>query len=43
MYVAKSLSELQNGYHGAPPSDRLVIRSSWCRLTQKLQQTLLVN
>ncbi len=28
MYVAKSLEELQNGTHGAPPGDRLVIRSS---------------
>jgi len=28
VYVAKTLEELQNGYHGAPPGDRLVIRSS---------------
>lgn len=27
-YVAKTLEELQNGTHGAPPGDRLVIRSS---------------
>jgi len=28
VYVAKTLEELQNGYHGAPPGDRLVVRSS---------------
>ena len=28
VYVAKTLEELQNGYHGAPAGDRLVIRSS---------------
>ncbi|MEY4332101.1 MAG: hypothetical protein RLZZ196_839, partial [Bacteroidota bacterium] len=28
MYVAKTLEELQNGYHGAPAGDRLVIRST---------------
>jgi hypothetical protein len=28
VYVAKTLKELQNGTHGAPPGDRLVIRSS---------------
>lgn len=27
MYVAKSMEELTNGYHGAPASDRLVLRS----------------
>ncbi len=28
MYVAKTLEELENGYHGAPSGDRLVLRSS---------------
>jgi len=28
MHVAKSMKELLNGYHGAPASDRLVLRSS---------------
>ena len=28
VYVAKTLAELQNGNHGAPAGDRLVIRSS---------------
>jgi hypothetical protein len=28
LYVAKTLEELQNGTHGAPPGDRIIIRSS---------------
>ena len=28
MFVAKTLEELENGYHGAPAGDRLVLRSS---------------
>ena len=28
VYIAKTLAELQNGTHGAPAGDRLVIRSS---------------